>query len=33
MILTDDRPAELDPFTVERFARHRLRARRKPAPA
>jgi glycine/D-amino acid oxidase-like deaminating enzyme len=33
MILTGERPAELDPFTVERFAGHRLRARRRPAPA
>jgi D-amino-acid dehydrogenase len=28
LILTGERPAELDPFTVERFAGHRLRARR-----
>jgi D-amino-acid dehydrogenase len=33
MILSGERPAELDPFTVERFAGHRLRARRTPAPA
>jgi hypothetical protein len=28
MILTGERPAELDPFAIERFAGHRLRARR-----
>jgi hypothetical protein len=33
LILTGERPAELDPFAVERFAGHRLRARRATAPA
>jgi D-amino-acid dehydrogenase len=28
LILTGERPAELEPFSVERFAGHRLRARR-----